>query len=391
MIDLEGIISEKEKECSEVRLSFQNLQLQSRPPVTSDVGQQAAPTQTDAGQQISPAQADAGQQTASPSQADAGQQTSPQSSSRRQFNPQHLLADNGSQSSAQSSGHQPDSEQGVKPDSTLSMTTATTATTVTTTSTTPTKKFSRERVKSPVHRDITRLRVSSPKASTGDLSLEFEMKAAGFEVTDSYDSSECVGFMSDDANLDDTLHGDSSTLSLETAGSERHDEQSPVKVGGRERRKESEGQRETSSDKTAGKPRADEGRGKEEGEAKEPLVAAEREGVRDSLEEKEAGRRGEEWAPVVQSGVETIAVEGRPLAGRGEGGGGEGGRGSEGGAVEVEGGGKRMSLEELAMEESSDSDLASTDSSEGDLPALKKGTQPYQFFQNNSHTYTILQ
>lgn len=309
------------------------------------------------GEQISPHQADVGQQTTSPLRTDAGQQTSPpQPRNRPQSNPQQPPDDG----SRQSVSLQSDSKPGVKPDSIVSTTTAATATATTATSTTSPKKFSRERVKSPVHRDIARLRMNSPKTSTGDLSLEFEMKAAGFEVTDSYDSSECVGFMSDDANLDDTLHEQDSNLSLETLGSGRHerqistDDESLLRVGERTGGEE----REAQDSSGVGKPGREEGMRADVAEGEEALEKGVSLGET-RLTQVEVKTEERHEPPLARLKEETAAVEAR-----GE---------DDGERAEPERE-KRMSLEELAMDESSDSDLPSSASSEGDLPGLKKGT-----------------
>ena len=87
----------------------------------------------------------------------------------------------------------------------------------------------RERVKSPIHRDVGKRRSSSPKTSVVsdplDSSLDNEMKAVGVELTDPYDSSECVGFS--DTNLDDTHD---STHSVESIDREKSNERLPPQL-----------------------------------------------------------------------------------------------------------------------------------------------------------------
>ena len=56
----------------------------------------------------------------------------------------------------------------------------------------PSKRFPKERIRSPVRRGMR-----SPRTSSGDLldsSLDNEMRAAGIDVNDSFDSSEGIGF-----------------------------------------------------------------------------------------------------------------------------------------------------------------------------------------------------
>ena len=87
------------------------------------------------------------------------------------------------------------------------------------------RKSSRERVKSPVHRDVARLRKSSgsPRVEleaggTGLGSLEHEMRAAGVEVTDSFDSSEGVGFSESVVEEGASTHSLESFVSREEEG-----------------------------------------------------------------------------------------------------------------------------------------------------------------------------
>lgn len=71
------------------------------------------------------------------------------------------------------------------------------------------KRFGKERIRSPVRR----IHLHSPRTSSGDLldsSLDNEMRAAGVDINDSFDSSEGVGFS--DTNLDMSVQG--SDLSL---------------------------------------------------------------------------------------------------------------------------------------------------------------------------------
>ncbi len=62
------------------------------------------------------------------------------------------------------------------------------------------KRFNKERIHSPIRRSM---RSHSPRTSSRDLldsSLDNEMRAAGVEINDSFDSSEAIGFS--DTNLD---------------------------------------------------------------------------------------------------------------------------------------------------------------------------------------------
>ena len=75
--------------------------------------------------------------------------------------------------------------------------------------TTNTKKVSKD---SPVHRN---LRSRSPRTSSGDLmdsSLDNEMRAAGIDINDSFDSSEGVGFS--DTNLEVSVVGSDQSLAV---------------------------------------------------------------------------------------------------------------------------------------------------------------------------------
>ena len=87
----------------------------------------------------------------------------------------------------------------------------TTTTTTTTTSTSNKRHSASGRIRSPVRRGF---RHSSPRTSSGDLldsSLDNEMRAAGVDVNDSYDSSEGVGFS--DTNLDTSENSLAANLS----------------------------------------------------------------------------------------------------------------------------------------------------------------------------------
>lgn len=79
----------------------------------------------------------------------------------------------------------------------------------------PHKRFPKDRIRSPV-----RLRSHSPKTSSGDLmdsSLDNEMRAAGVDFNDSFDSSEGVGFS--DTNIDTSaLESDLSLATREEGG-----------------------------------------------------------------------------------------------------------------------------------------------------------------------------
>lgn len=78
------------------------------------------------------------------------------------------------------------------------------------------KRFGKERIKSPIRRG---LRSHSPRTSSGDLldsSLDNEMRAAGIDVNDSFDSSEGVGFS--DTNLDMSIPGSDQSVTKEEGG-----------------------------------------------------------------------------------------------------------------------------------------------------------------------------
>jgi hypothetical protein len=81
----------------------------------------------------------------------------------------------------------------------------------------PSKRFPKDRIRSPVRRG---LRSHSPRTSLGDLmdsSLDNEMRAAGVDVNDSYDSSEGVGFS--DTNVDSSvIESDHSLVTREDGG-----------------------------------------------------------------------------------------------------------------------------------------------------------------------------
>ena len=124
------------------------------------------------------------------------------------------------------------------------------------------RRFSRERVKSPVHR----LRMGSPRTSLSggdlDMSLENEIRAAGYEIDDSFDSSEGVGFS--EITLDDPCHD--STHSLENFKSDLlWKEEERARKGEVRGRKEDEraGKEEERGRKE--EERAEERAGKEEG------------------------------------------------------------------------------------------------------------------------------
>lgn len=85
------------------------------------------------------------------------------------------------------------------------------------------KRFPKERIRSPVRRN---LRPHSPRTSSGDLldsSLDNEMRAAGVDVNDSYDSSEGVGFS--DTNLDVSVLGSDLSMAREEGGDPAHNSQ----------------------------------------------------------------------------------------------------------------------------------------------------------------------
>ena len=79
------------------------------------------------------------------------------------------------------------------------------------------KRFPKERIRSPIRRGV---RSHSPRTSLGDLldsSLDNEMRVAGFEVNDSFDSSEGVGLS--DTNLDvSVMESDHSLATREEVG-----------------------------------------------------------------------------------------------------------------------------------------------------------------------------
>lgn len=80
----------------------------------------------------------------------------------------------------------------------------------------PPKRFPKDRIRSPVRRG---LRSHSPKTSSGDLldsSLDNEMRAAGVDVNDSFDSSEGVGFS--DTNLDTSVVESDHSLVIKEEG-----------------------------------------------------------------------------------------------------------------------------------------------------------------------------
>ena len=287
--DLESIVHEREQQCVELQCSLEELQLKATPPERSDIGVQIdlEPIRTE---------------------PNIRQGTSQASSEK-------------------------------KVDSAATVTTSAVG-----------KKLSRERVKSPVHRDIARLRLSSPRASTGELDqcLEYEMKAAGVEITDSYDSSEGVGF-SDDANLDDTLHEQDSILSMESdkIGSERHDRQPSIDEEPMRLSVESKEEGETwmeESQETLKESHQEAAIAEELG--KEAPIHQQAE-PHETVEQQEEGEKP--TPPLKDSPGDQLPS-----------------------VVEGEGGPCKVSLEELGTEDTSESDVCSTDSSESDLPALRK-------------------
>ena len=75
----------------------------------------------------------------------------------------------------------------------------------------------RRRVKSPVHREASKMPIGNSRSGGElDVSLENEMRAAGIEVNDSFDSSEGIGFS--ETTLDDLL---GSAQSLESFKSDQ--------------------------------------------------------------------------------------------------------------------------------------------------------------------------
>lgn len=82
----------------------------------------------------------------------------------------------------------------------------------------PSKRFPKDRIRSPVRRS---LRSHSPRTSSGDLmdsSLDNEMRAAGVDVNDSYDSSEGIGFS--DTNVESSVLGSDHSLVMKEEGSD---------------------------------------------------------------------------------------------------------------------------------------------------------------------------
>ena len=171
VLDLESVIADKEQHSWEMQSTLEELQVRSRPLQVTEIG-----VQTELSETRTVAQQEAPTTEATPSPVPTGRQEVP-----------HGHAASGA------------GEKRRRPDS-----------------------GGRRPRESPVHRDLVRLRMSSPKpGSVGELesNLENEMRAAGVEITDSFDSSECVGFS--DATLDDTLHDAGSAVSLESLKSEK--------------------------------------------------------------------------------------------------------------------------------------------------------------------------
>ena len=82
----------------------------------------------------------------------------------------------------------------------------------------PSKRFPKDRIRSPVRRG---LRSHSPRTSSGDLmdsSLDNEMRAVGVDVNDSYDSSEGIGFS--DTNVESSVLGSDHSLVIKEEGSD---------------------------------------------------------------------------------------------------------------------------------------------------------------------------
>lgn len=243
------------------------------------------------------------------------------------------------------------------------------------------RRFSRERVKSPVHR----LRMGSPRTSLSggdlDMSLENEIRAAGYEIDDSFDSSEGVGFS--ETTLDDPCHD--STHSLENFKSDLlWKEEERARKGEVRGRKEEE--RAGKGEERARKEddRAEERAGKEEGRVEkkdrsggitngvvaegsetensviEPqrAVVTEPEATSEVHEYVESGRKSPLEVQTLGEHVTEQPVE-------------------EGGGIS-ETNPPVLNLEELGEEEeeeeedSSDCEITSTTSSESDLPALRK-------------------
>jgi len=242
------------------------------------------------------------------------------------------------------------------------------------------RRFNRERVKSPVHK----LRSPQTNLSSGDLdmSLENEIRAAGYEIDDSFDSSEGVGFS--ETTLDDPCHD--SMHSLENFKSDllwkeeeraRKEEERGRKGEERGRKGEVRGRKE--------EERAEERAGKEEGRVeKKDRSGGITNGVVPEGSETENSviepQRAVVTEPKATSEIHEYVESGRksPLEVQTL------GEHITEQPVEEEGGISEtnppvLNLEELGEEEeeeeeedSSDCEITSTTSSESDLPALRK-------------------
>ena len=206
---------------------------------------------------------------------------------------------------------------------------------------------------SPVHKDLVRLRINSPKpGSVGEQesNLECEMRAAGVEITDSFDSSECVGFS--DATLDDTLHDAGSAVSLESLKSDRtvHEREGPKEHPPGDEVKERESERQVKLEE-------------ETQPGREEAVSAV------TQREEQPEPVPEPAAPVTGSQNTTAQdppcpPEGQPAT-TGE---------VVGGAV-----GKEIAVANLEdLGDTTSSEEVNSSSSEGDLPALKRKSESPQ-------------
>ena len=255
------------------------------------------------------------------------------------------------------------------------------------------RRSSRERVKSPVKGQ----RTSHPGVGEADASLDNEMRLAGYEITDPYDSSEGVAFS--DTNLDSSL------ISLEDEGGSKGGDSVQSLGGGRseprpleqvEEEPEEEMKRAPAEGEDGGQGKASEGErpAANEGIREEVPSVVEGAGLEVVVDPAGQGRGvvyggGEEVVPAALSSSQQEVPGGRrevegelekveklfthvETRGMERG----GGVGMVGGGEEREGeGGKGervVDLEALAEEDSGEEgEGVSTSSSEGDLPAWK--------------------
>ena len=239
------------------------------------------------------------------------------------------------------------------------------------------RRFRGERVKSPVHR----LCMASPRTSLSggdlDLSLDNEIRAAGYEIDDSFDSSEGVGFS--ETTLDDPCHD--STHSLESFKSDMlgKEEERARKEEERARKEEERARKE---DERVGREEDRLGEGEERVGKEEERAGKEEERVgKDSEIKVVENSMGEPQHAVVEEPDATSKVHEYVEMGRQS-------------PLEVQALSEHvaeqpvkeegwisgtkppvLNLEELGEEEeedSSDCEITSTTSSESDLPGLRK-------------------